>query len=406
MKIYIKKGLFNTKALSALPLLALYRLLALSIAIIQINLSNPIKPVTATNPATIIILASIYTLAIILLTIKPLRQGQSSAIKYIFIDVLACVSLVLLTGGISSPFILYTLSPILTAALFFKGSIALLTAITSVIYVIVSHLTSPFFSAELTLAEISYFTIYIIAATLTAVLPYMINVNLRQRIYSESTINERQRISRELHDGIAQTLTMLRWRVQIFQRRLVSYPAELQEVKQLEKLVEKAQYDAREALEIMHYPPYGNRFLRSLREHLESLRQESQINVRINSEFRDISLSSKAEIELLRICQEALTNIRKHSNAKNVDINISARNGHFLLNITDDGSGFHSAIDSRNRLDSKKFGLIVMQERAGLIGGKLNVESKPGQGTMVQVEIPRKSNGIKCYGRENKGVGC
>ena len=400
MKISGAKGL-----VSVFPLLVLYRLLALGIAIVQITLANPFESYSPISSATIIsyfpissttiiFIASIYTLLIILISLMRVRQKRDIAYGYLLLDILACIGLVFITGGISSPFLLYTLSPILTVSLSFKSSLTIVVATASVAYVIISHLVNPFSPTELHLVQLSYFTVYIIAVTLAATLPYMINVNLRQRLHSESIINERQRISRELHDGVVQTLTMLRWRIQIFQRRLLSYPAELQEVKQLEKLVEKAQYDAREALEVMHYTSYNSRFLPNLREALESLRLENQINVKISSEFKDIALNSKAEIELLRICQEALANIRKHSNAKNVHVNISTKNGRFILSITDDGCGFHFTTDDKIvNLHLKTYGLAVMRERAGLIGGKLHLESTPGQGTVVQVEIPRKING-------------
>lgn len=394
MKITGTEGLVSRKVFRVFPFLVSYRLLALGIAILQINLVNPIESFYPISSTTIIIIASIYTLLIIPVSLISVRQKSNAIYGYLLVDILACIGLVFTTGGISSPFLLYTLSPILTVAMFFKSGITVVVALTSVAYVIISHVFNPFSPTELTLVQLSYFTVYTIAVTLTAVLPYMININLRQRLHSEGIINERQRISRELHDGVVQTLTMLRWRIQIFQRRLLSYPAELQEVKQLEKLVEKAQYDAREALEVMHYTSYSSRFLPNLREALESLRQENQINVKISSEFKDITLNSKAEIELLCICQEALANIQKHSNAKNVHVNISIKNGRFLLSITDDGCGFHSTTgDNIVNLHLKKYGLAVMRERAGLIGGKLHLESAPGQGTVVQVEIPRKING-------------
>lgn len=393
MKISGAKGLVFKKAFSVFSFLVLYRLLALGIAIVQISLNNPAEPYFPIPTTTIIILASVYTLLIILFALKPLRQRHGLGYIYISVDILACISLVFLTGGISSPFLLYTLSPILTAALFLRGSITIVIATLSLVYVISSHLANPFFPTQLLLPELSYFTVYIIAVALTAVLPYMININLRQRLHSESIINERQRLSRELHDGVVQTLTMLRWRIQLFKNRFITSLTDFEELNQLEKLVEKARYDASEALDLLHHTTYKGRFMSDLRESLEGLRNANGINIKIKNDCKDIPLDNMAKTEILRICQEALANIRRHSDAKNVCINIGTKNNRFLLSITDDGHGFDPTANNKDNLSSNGYGLTVMQERAELLNGKLQVVSAPGQGTVVQVEIPLKFDG-------------
>ncbi len=367
---------------------SVYRLLALGIAAAQMftlsSSSNSLWP-----PTILISAVAVYTL---LKITWPFHRYQDARLGYILLgsDIAVCFFLVLTTGGIASPFLLYTLSPVLTVALFFNGRFTTFVAALSIAYVLGSHLGNPFFNTQLSLAELSYFTVYIIATGLTATLPYMVNANLRQRLHSESITNERQRISRELHDGIAQTLTMLRWRTQLLQRRFIHSPAELWEVRQLEKLAEKAQYDARDAIDLLYDTYHTGRFLPNIRDYLERLRVDSNINVKLGSEVKDISLDEMTEIELLRISQEALTNIRKHSEARNVYVHIRVENGHFRLSITDDGHGFAPTTNGGD-LAAKGYGLAVMKERADSIGGKLQVMSAPGHGTIVQVEIPRKT---------------
>ena len=222
--------------------MVLYRLLAFSIAIVQISLNNPLEPYFPIAVTTIVIFSSIYTLIIVLFALKPFRRRHDLGYSYIFVDILACMSFVFLTGGITSPFLLYTLSPILTTALLKGSGMTFITATLSIFYVISIHVANPFFPSQLLLPELSYFTVYIIAVTLTAVLPYIININLKQKLRSESVINERQRISRELHYGVVQTLTM-----------------------------------PREALEVMHYTSYNSRFLPNLRESLGVCSRKTEV---------------------------------------------------------------------------------------------------------------------------------
>jgi signal transduction histidine kinase len=287
------------------------------------------------------------------------------------------------------------LSPVLTAALFLSGRLTFIVAGISVAYVIGSHLGNPFFPTQFSLPEVSFFMVYMIAISLAAVLPYIINANLRQRLQAESVLSERQRISREIHDGVAQTLTMLRWRVQLLQRRLLDTGVGLEEVIQLERLAEKAQYDAREALELLHNNSYDGCFLPHLRDYMEHLERDTGINVSLDTGPDSVNLDTVVEIELLRICQEALTNIRKHSKASNVQVKLKTVNGYLQVTISDDGGGFDVLVASPDIVTTKGYGLSVMQERAESVGGKILIKSIPGHGTEVQVEVPSDPHGVR-----------
>jgi signal transduction histidine kinase len=108
---------------------------------------------------------------------------------------------------------------------------------------------------------------------------------------------------------------------------------------------------------------------------------------RVEGDFDGMTVSQK--IALVRIVQEALTNIREHANAANVRITISARNGGIDARVEDDGAGFHVA---RTLLDSAqrgRLGLVGSSERIRLLGGKFDVRSKPGGPTTVSLSLPR-----------------
>lgn len=368
--------------------LSVYRLFAFATGVAAIFLSPSIHP-SVVPPLILAIGLGTYTLSKV---IYPLRWPQPGLPSYSLVgtDVAICIFLVLSTGGLYSPFLLYTLAPVLTSALLPKGKVTSIIAGLSATYVIGSHLANPFFPTRLSVPELSYFSIYIIAVSLAAVLPYMINVNLRQRLQSRDILRERQRLSREIHDGAAQNLAALHWQVQLLERRLAGMGIELDETKQLEKLAKNAHQDARESLDLLRNYSGDGSLLPHLQDYLEHLMQAGDIDCRfaLNIENGEFRLEALAELELLRICQEALTNIRQHSGAHNVEVKVSAEDNQLKVTIADDGCGFDAIAYYRDGLPDKGRGLAVMQERAESIGGRLMVLSLPGQGTEVQAEVP------------------
>lgn len=366
-----------------------YRILAFAIAAAQILFFSSVG--YSLIPSTILLsIVGVYTLFKV---VRPFLRHPGSPPDNILLglDIAICIFLVISTGGIYSPFLLYTLSPVLMVALFLSGRLTFSIAGISVAYVIGSHVANPFFATQLSLPEISYFMVYMMAVSLTAVLPYVINANLRQHLQAESMLSERQRISREIHDGIAQTLAILRWRLQLLQRHLIGTGVGHEEVRQLEKLATKAQYDTREALELLHDNSQSGHFLTRLKKFMERLNQDTSISVSLETGDDEVHLDATVETELLRICQEALTNVRKHSEASKVRVKLEVINGHLLVTISDDGCGFDAAAGYRDS-PADGYGLAVMQERAELIGGTFQVISAPGEGTEIQVDVPRNLN--------------
>ena len=363
-----------------------YRWLALGIASAQIFLF-PSAYYSLTPPLYLIIAVGIYTL---LKTLRPLRWQERTSITLVLLslDIVICFFLVLSTAGLYSPFLLYSLAPVLTAALLLDRSVTFSITALSGAYVIGAHLFNPFFPTQLFLPELSYFLAYIIAVSLAAALPYLINVNLRQRLQYQDIIQERQRLSRDVHDGIAQTLSALRWQAQLLTRRLRAMGIELEEIKQLEVLTEKARLDTRESIELLR-SYNGGGFMPNLRVYLKQLGQEDKLVFHIDSGDNELRLGAPAELELMRICQEALSNVRKHAGAYHVDIKVKSVDNHFEVSIADDGCGFDALAYYQGGMQHiRGHGLAVMRERAESIGGKLRVLSMPGKGTEVQVEVP------------------
>lgn len=362
-----------------------YRGLAFAIAAVQIFLF-PSTYHSIIPPLIIVIAVGIYTLVKVL---YPLRwhEGDARSQVVLGLDMAICIFLLMTTGGLYSPFLPYSLAPVLTVALVVDKTLTLSIAALSLAGVVISHLANPFLPT-LTGIKLFPFFLYVIAVSSTAALPYLINVNLRRRLYSEDILAERQRLSREIHDGTAQTLAALRWQVQLLRRRLTEMGIELDEAGQLEELTEKAYQDARESLELLRTYTGDGSFLPHLQGYLEHLRQDTDIDLRLDIETGELHLGASVELELLRICQEALTNIRKHAQAHHVEIKLRPIDDHLEVSITDDGCGFDAIAYYRDGAEARSHGLAVMRERAQSAGGNLVVLSQPGSGTEVKLSIP------------------
>jgi len=337
-------------------------------------------------PLYLIIGVGIYTL---LKTLRPFRWQERGVIAFslLGVDLAVCIFLVVSTAGLYSPFLLYTLAPVLTAALFLDRKVTFSITALSGAYVIGAHLANPFFTTQLLLPELSYFLAYIIAVSLAAALPYLINANLRQRLQYEEILQERQRLSREIHDGTAQSLSALRWQAQLLSRRLKAMGIELDEVRQLEILAERARQDTRESIELLR-DYTGGGFLPHLKSYLKQLSRDSNLTFHLDTEEDELRLEAPAELELLHICQEALTNVKKHASAHNVEVKVKEVDNHLEISVADDGRGFDALAYYQGGMPTGGHGLAVMRERAESIGGKLRVLSMPGKGTEVQVEVP------------------
>ena len=100
----------------------------------------------------------------------------------------------------------------------------------------------------------------------------------------------------------------------------------------------------------------------------------------------NLAIPPAAELQLIRIIQESLANVRKHSKAAEANVTLQRQDGHLLLVVEDDGTGFNP--DARARSEFPRFGLSTMRERAESIGASFLVDTAPGAGTRVRVEVP------------------
>lgn len=197
---------------------------------------------------------------------------------------------------------------------------------------------------------------------------------------------ERTRVARELHDTLLQSLTAIALQLEGASRD-PSAPEQLRA--RLARSIESARAsaaDARRAIADLRANPSADKpIAQALAALARSFTSETGVTVRVVS-TPDIVFDRRAETELYRIAQEALTNVRKHARAKTVTLTLRRAKGAVRLAIADDGVGMGS-----DRVNGKGHGLRGMSERAALIGGSLGVAPRRGGGTTVTVTLPVKA---------------
>jgi len=308
-------------------------------------------------------------------------------------DIAICIFLVISTRGIYSPFIAYTLVPVATAGLLLHGRVTLGIAGLTAVYILASHIWNPFLAIQLSVLDLRRLLFYWVILSLVTALTYLINGSLRQRLEFKGTLLERQRLSHEIHDGVAQIVSALRWQAQFVQRRLAEMDINLDEVKQLMNLTEKLHKDIRKCLEFLRNSTDKVMLMPYLEDYQQNPSRDTDADLLFRRNTTEFHPGALVEAQLLYICREALANIRKHSGARETHIKIKAVDSRLTITITDDGCGFDTLDYHHDGAWTESYGLEVMRERAESIGGSLRVISMPGQGTEIQVEIPT-NNGI------------
>ena len=197
-------------------------------------------------------------------------------------------------------------------------------------------------------------------------------------------MEERNMIGNELHDSLAQSLVSMRLQTKLLgellhKKQIVDAK---NEVRRLRSAVEEAHDSLRQLLANFKFRMDERGLIPTLEEMVERFKEETDINVFLQNEWADPDFTVTEEVQVFRIVQEALTNVRKHSNACNVRILLYKTNGgEYNVLIEDDGLGMPAA--KRAARPGENIGLTIMRERAAQLHGKLAIESDPGEGTRV-----------------------
>jgi two-component system sensor histidine kinase DegS len=201
---------------------------------------------------------------------------------------------------------------------------------------------------------------------------------------------ERTRIAMDIHDGLVQTLVGLNYKMDLCEELMNLNPQTgLQTFKETKFLLKKAIEEAREVifnLKPLYLEKMG--LIPALKHHLKTFEGQYHILSELKFKGSEKKLGPRSKIFLFRIIQEALSNVQKHSKAKQVKIRVEIGKTHLKSIIKDDGVGFDLEEVSKDAEKWASFGLKGIQERARLLGGTTEIFSKVGEGTTLIVHIP------------------
>lgn len=214
-----------------------------------------------------------------------------------------------------------------------------------------------------------------------------------QLVYSiiRAQEEERRRLAREIHDGPAQVLANVVFRLDICQRLLASDLEKARaEIENLKALVRQSLQEVRKIifdLRPMALEDLG--LIPALRAYLESFGQKTGLATSIRIEGQGERLPLSYEVALFRLVQEALNNVAKHAAARTVKVLVQHLPEAVRVVVVDDGKGFDVG-EAMARQGRDHFGLLGMRERVELLGGALELSSRPGEGTKVSFTVPCK----------------
>lgn len=206
-----------------------------------------------------------------------------------------------------------------------------------------------------------------------------------------SIMEERTRMAHELHDSLAQTLASLRFKIRLFDDSLQRGDQKViwQELEGLEKNIDEAYAELRSLITHFRAPIDGKGVVRAVEKLTERFKLETHFDVFFYHNWNLQDLDRDVEVEVIRIVQETLANVRKHSKASTVRILMySSEEGRCSILVEDDGIGLPEPVPEPNPTTGEHIGMRIMQERAEKIGGEIQFESDPDEGgTLMQLSF-------------------
>jgi two-component system, NarL family, sensor histidine kinase UhpB len=198
----------------------------------------------------------------------------------------------------------------------------------------------------------------------------------------------RRELARELHDRVVQTLTTMLLELETFKAEQTGNKSVLRQLDELQE-------STRDVIDNMRRVLYGLRdeeetedgFADAVSSLLARFQESTSVAVRLSvAPSWPSRIRTSASLNLYRILEEALTNVRMHSGARRVEVSLAATDGHVALEVADDGKG--ASADGRGNRPG--LGVIGMHERALLLGGRLEIESIDGRGTTIRAILPKE----------------
>jgi signal transduction histidine kinase len=222
--------------------------------------------------------------------------------------------------------------------------------------------------------------------------PAIYNVYLLRRLRLRAGAVERARVARELHDGAVQSLIAMEMQVDVVRRQSAGESVKVSaELARIQGLLREEVLKLRELMQEMKSIDVDARRLPSfLTDNVERFQRETGIAASFLADLKVNTMPPRVCREIVRIVQEALVNVRKHSKARQVLVRLSSTDRGWKLTVEDDGRGFSFAGRlTHAQLEDTRQGPVVIKERVRLIDGELTIESTPGQGSRLEITVPQ-----------------
>jgi signal transduction histidine kinase len=237
-------------------------------------------------------------------------------------------------------------------------------------------------------------SVHFLDALADYVTPALTNVFLLGRLRARATADERARVARELHDGAIQALLGIEMKVEALRRRHLSADVNVD----LEDIQESLRHEVlalRELMQALRPIPLdtGDQLPDVLASIVERFRRDTGVPARFVFAGGPVGLPAPTALEVVRIVQEALANVRKHSRARNVLVRLAGAQDACSILIEDDGTGlgFEGRL-SGEELDRRRLGPSIIKERARIAGAQLVIDSSRGTGTRIELTVPALSH--------------
>jgi len=191
-----------------------------------------------------------------------------------------------------------------------------------------------------------------------------------------------KRLSQELHDDVAQDLA--------FVLRLLEEPVETHSPRKIigaRDVIQQALDRLRDLMFELRPPNLGDDLEKALKEYVASFRRRRNLPVVLHTNGNGVPVPRDVRVALFRICQEGLNNALRHAEAGQIDVTLDQQDRRVRLVVKDDGVGFEVPAHLGSLIDQQHLGLVGMRERAEGVGGSFCLESEPGQGTRISVDV-------------------
>jgi len=378
---------------NAFQFLSAYRFLSYALAVTFIQVVPSFSAPRISDFQIIIILSALGVYSLLKVFV-PLRWREGTPTTYLILagDFLICILLVISTNGLNSAFLLYSLTPVMTAALLFEERVALSLAAVASLSLSITHLVLSQVSDRFTWImqghNLTLLIIYTLFCFVIANLTYRTNLNVRRRIERDAIDEEQRRIGREIHDGVAQSLSYLNMKTKLVGDSISSHNTEqaLSGLNEIREVVQDTYEDVRESIDQLSTGVRSLPLSPALADYAKEFSEKTSIQVQVGIPKVSPRLSPVAELQLLRIAQEALTNVRRHAQATKVIVKLENNTESVEMKVKDNGQGFVLSDDEKSA--PGYHGLDIIKERAEGLGGSVTISSTPGKGTEVKVGLP------------------